>query len=142
VLYTGKERALLKGNEYNKVEMAEAIRVAQNDDSYRVIIGTKSLYESVTLTAANRVVLYGKVDYAPGKVFNAIRRVWRCGQTKPVTVYNLWSPGTAEVWLNKKIEKKQAMFDAAYDNDKVDLHSNFAITSSQDIIDIFKGVTR
>ena len=49
----------------------------------------------MNLIGANRVLLYDP-DWNPATDVQARERVWRIGQTRPVTIYRLLTSGTIE----------------------------------------------
>lgn len=140
-LMTGQETAVYERSYRTPYrERQDLVRAFQSDERTRVFVGTSAAFEGITLTAANYVVLYGKVDWTPGRVYQAIARARRIGQDKPVTVFRLYSPKTIEVWLNKVLSKKQADMDAALDNDTIDRHSALNLGGPGDIINAFRGI--
>lgn len=87
-------------------ERREAIRRFQNDPQYRVFLGTvQTSGHGLTLTAANHVVHFDHW-WNPAVSWQAEDRVYRIGQTKPVTVYDLWMKETVEERIRRILEQK------------------------------------
>ncbi|MCS7239212.1 MAG: DEAD/DEAH box helicase [Thermoguttaceae bacterium] len=87
-------------------ERLEAIRRFQTDPSCRVFLGTIfTSGQGLSLTAANHVVHFDHW-WNPAVVWQAEDRVYRFGQNKPVTVYDLWMKNTVEERILMVLEKK------------------------------------
>jgi SNF2 family DNA or RNA helicase len=71
----------------------------------QVVTCTKAAWQGITLAAPN-VVLLGFVDHVPGMVRQAVRRAWTMNDTKPVTVYDCYAPGTVEEWNRNRLAAK------------------------------------
>jgi SNF2 family DNA or RNA helicase len=140
-LLTGEDRGVLYPNFFRPMKDAKAIENAfQNDDGVRFFVGTRAAFEGLTLTAADTVVLFGKVDWTPGKVMQAIGRAYgRLNQLKPITVFRLYSEDTVEEWLQSVLAKKQKDFDATMDDDKIDRHSLLELGDKTSILNAFRG---
>ena len=59
------------------------------------LLSTKAGGVGLNLVGANRLVLFDS-DWNPANDLQALARVWREGQRKPVTIYRLLSTGTVE----------------------------------------------
>jgi SNF2 family DNA or RNA helicase len=71
----------------------------------RVVICTKAAWEGISLRAPF-AVLYGFVDHTPGLVKQALLRAWNMFDTIPVTVYDIYAPGTVEEWNRERLAAK------------------------------------
>lgn len=97
--------ALIHGNVHIN-ERIEAIRRFQSDPRCRVFLGTVfTSGHGLTLTAANHVVHFDHW-WNPAVVWQAEDRVYRFGQTKPVTVYDLWMEDTVEERILEVLKQK------------------------------------
>lgn len=88
------------------VERREAVRRFQTDPQCRVFLGTVGTSGfGLTLTAANHVVHFDHW-WNPAVMWQAEDRVYRIGQTRPVTVYEFWMKNTVEERIRKILEQK------------------------------------
>lgn len=71
----------------------------------RVLTCTQAAWHGITLQAPT-AVLYGFVSHVPGMVEQAIKRAWTMDDPIPVTVYDLFAPGTVEVWNRERLADK------------------------------------
>ena len=104
-------------------ESARAIAVQkfQSDESIRTFFVTyQAGYSSITLTRGSIVVLLDKV-WNPKTIQQAIDRVDRISQTRPVTVIDLQANTTLESWINEKLDFKTALADSVVDEDQLAL---------------------
>ena len=143
-VYNGQEEALTRQVKTPSGYRTVADRLAlterfQNDPDLRVFIGTEAAYEGIELSRADAVILYGKVHWTPGKVYQAINRGFSLGKRTPTTVFSLFAPGTVEAYLRKVLAVKQRDIDAALDASQVDRHSVFLLRNEQDIMNAFRG---
>lgn len=58
------------------------------------------------MTSAN-IVIFAELDWTPSNMLQAEGRAHRIGQTRPVKVFYLISPGTADDVIWRKLEEKQ-----------------------------------
>lgn len=114
----------------------------QQDDGVKVFIGNRTSFQGIELSAADHVVLYGKVDWRPGLVRQSISRSVHIEKEKPITIYNLYANRTIEVWMRELLAEKQADHDAAIDGGEVDLHSAFGFDGNASIFNIFQGIAK
>lgn len=86
----------------------------------------------LNLTGADRVILYDPA-WNPAVDRQAIERAWRLGQTKPVKIYRLLTPGTIE----EKMYRKQLYKQFVADNMLKDGNTNryFDSTNLRDLFD-------
>ena len=75
----------------------------------------------ITLTAATRVIFL-ELSFAPGLLLQAEDRVHRVGQTAPVTVTYLLSPGSADDWIWPMVTHKLKITGAAMDGRAASMH--------------------
>lgn len=88
--------------------MKERYKLIKNfgGQKIKVFLMNTSLGVGLNLTAASVVVFMDK-PWSPAIIEQAISRVHRKGQTKPVTVINLIMEGTIEEWIENLIYKKE-----------------------------------
>ncbi|KIX05730.1 uncharacterized protein Z518_03702 [Rhinocladiella mackenziei CBS 650.93] len=79
------------------------------DKSYNLfLLSTRAGGQGINLTAADTVILFDS-DWNPQQDLQAMDRVHRIGQTKPVIVYRLATRGTVEETLLLKAEGKRKL---------------------------------
>jgi len=89
----------------------------QQGDDQLFLISLKAGGVGLNLTAADTVVLYDPW-WNPAVERQAMDRVHRIGQTKPVFVYRMIAEGTVEAAIQKMQAVKQDLADALFDGDK------------------------
>lgn len=98
---------------------AEAARRLQEDDACRVFLGQLvAAGTALTLTAATRCVFLD-LDWNPANHRQAMDRIHRRGQTKPVTVHFFLACGTIDEDIEAVLEEKGRMMDALLDGTSV-----------------------
>ena len=78
------------------------------------VLSVQAAGVGITLTAATRVIFL-ELSFAPGLLLQAEDRVHRVGQTAPVTVTYLLSPGSADDWIWPMVARKLKITGAATD---------------------------
>jgi len=102
--------AVIYGNTADE-DRRRAVRQFQDDPRCRVFLGTvQTSGHGLTLTAANHVVHFDHW-WNPAVSWQAEDRVYRIGQTRPVTVYEFWMKGTVEERIRKILEAKGLLHD-------------------------------
>jgi SNF2 family DNA or RNA helicase len=93
-------------------ERASTIERFQDPNSKHrgIMTTTQCGGQSIDLTAAS-VVIFLDLLWNPQLNYQAVGRVHRAGQTRPVTVINLLAVDTIEDYVQKVLKAKQAMFD-------------------------------
>jgi SWI/SNF-related matrix-associated actin-dependent regulator of chromatin subfamily A-like protein 1 len=87
----------------------EEIDRFQNDPACRVFIGQiKAAGVSINLQAAERVV-FVEASWSPADNDQALSRVYRAGQTKPVLVRFTYLKGSIDEAVNRALARKSAM---------------------------------
>lgn len=85
-----------------------------NDPNCRIYVAQIATGIGVTLNAANYTVYYG-VTYNLDHFIQSQKRNHRSGQTRPVTVYLLSTPGSVHEYVFKALERKQDISDTLTD---------------------------
>lgn len=99
---------------------------------YLMLLTTKTGGVGISLTAADRVVLFDP-DWNPMTDIQARERAWRLGQARPVVVYRLISKGTIE----EKIYQRQ-IFKLLLSNRVLDDPKQKALFSKSQIQELFE----
>lgn len=108
---------LLSTGDYSEPIVAENREKFQNDPDYKILLGTsQKTGTGFTFTSANYAIFldcpWTYSDYSQAR-----DRIYRIGQTKNVTVYNLIAKGTVDERVNYLIETKKGMSDYLVDGD-------------------------
>jgi SNF2 family DNA or RNA helicase len=92
----------------------EVVEAFQSGEAEIFLISLKAGGAGITLTAADTVILYDPW-WNPQAERQAMDRVHRIGQNKPVFVYRLVTEGTVEQAIHQLQSKKQALADALFE---------------------------
>ncbi|KAJ3604702.1 hypothetical protein NHX12_029442 [Muraenolepis orangiensis] len=123
----------LDGTIIQMAERERRITLFQNDKQYSVfLLTTKVGGVGITLTAANRVVIYDP-SWNPATDAQAVDRAYRIGQTKNVVVYRLITCGTVE----EKIYRRQVFKDSIIRQTTGDKKNPFCYFSKQELKELF-----
>ncbi|KAI9543742.1 DNA excision repair protein ERCC-6-like [Dissostichus eleginoides] len=118
------------------IQLAERERLItkfQTDKSYSVFLLTTQVGGvGITLTAANRVVIYDP-SWNPATDAQAVDRAYRIGQNENVVVYRLITCGTVE----EKIYRRQVFKDSLIRQNTGDKKNPFRYFSKQELKELF-----
>ena len=81
---------------------------APYSNDFVLLLSSKAGGTGLNLIGASRILLYD-MDWNPAHDLQAMARVWRDGQTKPVTVYRLATTGTIEEKIFQRQITKQGL---------------------------------
>ncbi|XP_024865614.1 DNA excision repair protein ERCC-6-like isoform X2 [Kryptolebias marmoratus] len=114
-------------------EREKLISRFQTDRSYSVFLLTTQVGGvGITLTAANRVVIYDP-SWNPATDAQAVDRAYRIGQTENVVIYRLITCGTVE----EKIYRRQVFKDSLIRQNTGDKKNPFRYFSRQELKELF-----
>ncbi|XP_056448151.1 DNA excision repair protein ERCC-6-like [Gadus chalcogrammus] len=114
-------------------ERERLISLFQNDKRYSVFLLTTQVGGvGITLTAANRVVIYDP-SWNPATDAQAVDRAYRIGQTENVVIYRLITCGTVE----EKIYRRQVFKDSIIRQTTGDKRNPFRYFSKQELKELF-----
>ncbi|XP_028271068.1 DNA excision repair protein ERCC-6-like isoform X3 [Parambassis ranga] len=123
----------LDGTITQLAERERRISLFQNDKRYTVFLLTTQVGGvGITLTAANRVVIYDP-SWNPATDAQAVDRAYRIGQTKNVVIYRLITCGTVE----EKIYRRQVFKDSLIRQNTGDKKNPFRYFSKQELKELF-----
>lgn len=77
-------------------------------DQFVFLLSSKAGGVGLNIVGASRLVLYD-IDWNPANDLQAMARVWRDGQTKPVHIYRLLAAGTIEEKIYQRQISKQGL---------------------------------
>ena len=114
-------------------ERERLISLFQKDKRYSVFLLTTQVGGvGITLTAANRVVIYDP-SWNPATDAQAVDRAYRIGQAKNVVIYRLITCGTVE----EKIYRRQVFKDSLIRQNTGDKKNPFRYFSRQELKELF-----
>uniref|UniRef100_UPI0037E8A75B DNA excision repair protein ERCC-6-like n=1 Tax=Semicossyphus pulcher TaxID=241346 RepID=UPI0037E8A75B len=114
-------------------ERERRITLFQTDQRYSVFLLTTQVGGvGITLTAANRVVIYDP-SWNPATDAQAVDRAYRIGQTENVVIYRLITCGTVE----EKIYRRQVFKDSLIRQNTGDKKNPFRYFSKQELKELF-----
>ncbi|RVE67809.1 hypothetical protein OJAV_G00085550 [Oryzias javanicus] len=123
----------LDGTITQVAERERLISLFQTDRSYSVFLLTTQVGGvGITLTAANRVVIYDP-SWNPATDAQAVDRAYRIGQTENVVIYRLITCGTVE----EKIYRRQVFKDSLIRQNTGDKKNPFRYFSKQELKELF-----
>nr|XP_033474592.1 DNA excision repair protein ERCC-6-like [Epinephelus lanceolatus] len=123
----------LDGTITQLAEREKRITKFQTDKSYSVFLLTTQVGGvGITLTAANRVVIYDP-SWNPATDAQAVDRAYRIGQTENVVIYRLITCGTVE----EKIYRRQVFKDSLIRQNTGDKKNPFRYFSKQELKELF-----
>jgi DNA repair and recombination protein RAD54B len=95
---------------HRRQALVDAFNAGRGGDVF--LLSTKAGGVGLNLVGANRLVLFDS-DWNPANDLQALARVWREGQQRPVTIYRLLSAGTVEEKVFQRQILKGAVANAA-----------------------------
>ncbi|KAK0138827.1 DNA excision repair protein ERCC-6-like [Merluccius polli] len=123
----------LDGTITQLAERERLISLFQTDKQYSVFLLTTQVGGvGITLTAANRVVIYDP-SWNPATDAQAVDRAYRIGQTENVVIYRLITCGTVE----EKIYRRQVFKDSIIRQTTGDKKNPFRYFSKQELKELF-----
>ncbi|XP_051806542.1 DNA excision repair protein ERCC-6-like [Acanthochromis polyacanthus] len=123
----------LDGTIMQIAERERRISLFQTDNRYSVFLLTTQVGGvGITLTAANRVVIYDP-SWNPATDAQAVDRAYRIGQTENVVIYRLITCGTVE----EKIYRRQVFKDSLIRQNTGDKKNPFRYFSKQELKELF-----
>ncbi|KAJ0068256.1 hypothetical protein NL108_018227 [Boleophthalmus pectinirostris] len=123
----------MDGTITHTAERERRITLFQKDQSYTVFLLTTQVGGvGITLTAANRVVIYDP-SWNPATDAQAVDRAYRIGQKENVVIYRLITCGTVE----EKIYRRQVFKDSLIRQNTGDKKNPFRYFSKQELKELF-----
>jgi non-specific serine/threonine protein kinase len=88
------------------------IKRFQEDSLCKVLLMTIGAGGTGITATAGSVIIFTDLTWSPAANAQAIGRMDRIGQTKPMTIYNIVSEGTIEEYVLKRLKAKEDLFNA------------------------------
>ncbi|XP_041045854.1 DNA repair and recombination protein RAD54B isoform X1 [Carcharodon carcharias] len=107
---------------------------SKQSKSFIFLLSSKAGGVGLNLIGASRLVLYD-VDWNPANDVQAMARVWRDGQRKPVHIYRLLTTGTIEEKIYQRQVSKQSLSGTVVDLKKKNEHASFSL---EELRNLFK----
>ncbi|KAM9978227.1 hypothetical protein ACTFIY_011981 [Dictyostelium cf. discoideum] len=106
---------------------------SSSSSQYQVfLLSAKAGGVGINLIGGNHLVLYDP-DWNPAIDIQAMERIWREGQTKPVFIYRLFSTGTIEEKIFQRQLMKESISNSIVDKKFNDNGGNFSLEDLKDI---------
>ncbi|XP_067887696.1 DNA repair and recombination protein RAD54B isoform X2 [Heterodontus francisci] len=99
---------------------------SKHSQSFIFLLSSKAGGVGLNLIGASRLVLYD-IDWNPANDVQAMARVWRDGQRRPVHIYRLLTTGTIEEKIYQRQVSKQSLSGTVVDLKKKNEHANFSL---------------
>nr|XP_040020634.1 DNA repair and recombination protein RAD54B [Gasterosteus aculeatus aculeatus] len=99
------------------------------------LLSSKAGGVGLNLVGASHLVLYD-IDWNPANDIQAMARVWRDGQKKPVHIYRLLTAGTIEERIFQRQVSKQGLSGTVVDLGKRAEHTSFSTSELRDLFSL------
>ncbi|XP_078073165.1 DNA repair and recombination protein RAD54B isoform X2 [Mustelus asterias] len=107
---------------------------SKQSKSFIFLLSSKAGGVGLNLIGASRLVLYD-IDWNPANDIQAMARVWRDGQRRPVHIYRLLTTGTIEEKIYQRQVSKQSLSGTVVDLKKKNERANFSL---EELRNLFK----
>jgi SNF2 family DNA or RNA helicase len=111
-------------------EREEAVKQFENDPEVRAIVMTSAGEKGLNLQCASYMIQYDLVWSAAAEE-QRIGRIWRHGQSKPVTIWNLLMASTVDIHMRGILNRKKKLADAISSQDSVTYEDIKAILADE-----------
>jgi SNF2 family DNA or RNA helicase len=111
-------------------EREEAVKQFENDPEVRAIVMTSAGEKGLNLQCASYMIQYDLVWSAAAEE-QRIGRIWRHGQSKPVTIWNLLMGSTVDIHMRGILNRKKKLADAISSQDSVTYEDIKAILADE-----------
>ncbi|XP_069777982.1 DNA repair and recombination protein RAD54B isoform X3 [Narcine bancroftii] len=102
------------------------------------LLSSKAGGVGLNLIGASRLVLYD-IDWNPANDVQAMARVWRDGQRRPVHIYRLLTTGTIEEKIFQRQISKQSLSGAVVDLKKKREHASFSLEELKNLFELVEN---
>eukprot|EP00047_Mylnosiga_fluctuans_P017888 m.65180 g.65180 ORF g.65180 m.65180 type:complete len:651 (+) comp7311_c0_seq1:1-1953(+) len=104
---------------------------AKHSDDFVFLLSSKAGGVGLNITGASRLVMFD-IDWNPATDIQAMARIWRDGQKRPVHIYRLLTTGTIEEKIFQRQVSKQGISGAVVD-DRAASGAEFSIEDLRDL---------
>ncbi|XP_067835362.1 DNA repair and recombination protein RAD54B [Heptranchias perlo] len=111
---------------------------SKHSQSFIFLLSSKAGGVGLNLIGASRLVLYD-IDWNPANDVQAMARIWRDGQRRPVHIYRLLTTGTIEEKIYQRQVSKQSLSGAVVDLKKKSEHASFSLEELRNLFELDEG---
>ncbi|XP_072107979.1 DNA repair and recombination protein RAD54B isoform X1 [Mobula birostris] len=108
---------------------------SKHSQHFVFLLSSKAGGVGLNLIGASRLVLYD-IDWNPANDVQAMARVWRDGQRRPVHIYRLLTTGTIEEKIYQRQISKQSLSGAVVDLKKKRDHASFSLEELRNLFEL------
>ncbi|XP_048452109.1 DNA repair and recombination protein RAD54B-like [Rhincodon typus] len=108
---------------------------SKHGQSFIFLLSSKAGGVGLNLIGASRLVLYD-IDWNPANDVQAMARVWRDGQKRPVHIYRLLTTGTIEEKIYQRQVSKQSLSGTVVDLKKKSEHASFSLEELRNLFQL------
>lgn len=102
-----KYKPIVISADMSEEERDFALQTFKNNDSHKILIASQYiLATSVTITECTFAV-YLEVAFSYIDYFQSTGRIYRIGQTQPVTIYHIWIPDSTDLFHQQALSTKK-----------------------------------
>ncbi|XP_072426320.1 DNA repair and recombination protein RAD54B isoform X1 [Chiloscyllium punctatum] len=132
------------GYSYTRLDGQTAVSHRQNivdsfnnkhSQTFIFLLSSKAGGVGLNLIGASRLVLYD-IDWNPANDVQAMARVWRDGQKRPVHIYRLLTTGTIEEKIYQRQVSKQSLSGTVVDLKKKSDHASFSLEELRNLFQL------
>ncbi|XP_060679653.1 DNA repair and recombination protein RAD54B [Hemiscyllium ocellatum] len=132
------------GYSYTRLDGQTAVSHRQNivdsfnnkhSQTFIFLLSSKAGGVGLNLIGASRLVLYD-IDWNPANDVQAMARVWRDGQKRPVHIYRLLTTGTIEEKIYQRQVSKQSLSGTVVDLKKKSEHASFSLEELRNLFQL------
>ncbi|KAJ8101385.1 SNF2 family N-terminal domain-containing protein [Lipomyces tetrasporus] len=117
-------------------EIVDAFNVADQTRSFAFLLSAKSGGAGINLVGASRLILFD-TDWNPSVDLQAMARIHRDGQKRPVYIYRLLTTGCIDEKIFQRQLTKQGLADNLMDGKADSSENSFTMTELRDIFAIY-----
>uniref|UniRef100_UPI00398EFA71 DNA repair and recombination protein RAD54B isoform X2 n=1 Tax=Pristiophorus japonicus TaxID=55135 RepID=UPI00398EFA71 len=110
---------------------------SKHSQCFIFLLSSKAGGVGLNLIGASRLVLYD-IDWNPANDVQAMARIWRDGQRRPVHIYRLLTTGTIEEKIYQRQVSKQSLSGTVVDLKKSE-HASFSLEELRNLFELNEG---
>ncbi|XP_055489553.1 DNA repair and recombination protein RAD54B isoform X1 [Leucoraja erinacea] len=111
---------------------------SRHNEKFIFLLSSKAGGVGLNLIGASRLILYD-IDWNPANDVQAMARIWRDGQRRPVHTYRLLTTGTIEEKIYQRQISKQSLSGAVVDMKKKREHASFSLEELRNLFELDEG---
>ncbi|XP_078253309.1 DNA repair and recombination protein RAD54B isoform X2 [Rhinoraja longicauda] len=111
---------------------------SKHNDKFIFLLSSKAGGVGLNLIGASRLILYD-IDWNPANDIQAMARIWRDGQRRPVHIYRLLTTGTIEEKIYQRQISKQSLSGTVVDMKTKRQHASFSLEELRNLFQLDEG---